>query len=144
MLIGGHVSSSGGLARALERAEALGCEAMQIFNQSPRAWRPTRHKPDDIDAFKEARRTSPVAVVLIHAVYLINCASNDAEIRNKSLASLTHALCVGDAIEADGVVVHPGSAGKTVEAIIDIGFDPNMTGFQCEGLVYRADGSPAR
>jgi deoxyribonuclease IV len=115
MLIGGHVSSSGGLAHALERAETLGCEAMQIFNQSPRAWRPTRYKTDDIDAFKDARRNSPVAVVVIHAVYLINCASNDGEIRAKSLASLTHALCVGDAIEADGVVVHPGSAGKAAE-----------------------------
>jgi deoxyribonuclease-4 len=115
MLIGGHVSSAGGLVRALERAEAFGCEAMQIFNQSPRAWRPTKYSAADLEAFRERRADSPVTSVVIHAVYLINCASDDPEIRRKSLASLTHALCIGDAIDADGVVVHPGS-GKGAAA----------------------------
>jgi deoxyribonuclease-4 len=110
MLIGGHVSSAGGLARAVERAEAMGCETMQIFNQSPRAWRPTKYGADDFRAFRERIADSPVESVFIHAVYLINLASDDAEVRRKSLASLTHALCVGDAIEAGGVVFHPGSA----------------------------------
>lgn len=124
MLIGGHVSSAGGLVSALERAEALGCEAMQIFNQSPRAWRLTKYRAADIDAFRERRSASPVKVVMIHAVYLINCASDNAEVRSKSLASLTHALCVGDAIDADGVIVHPGSgkgaaARKTLKLISD-------------------------
>jgi deoxyribonuclease-4 len=116
MLIGGHVSSAGGLARAVERAEALGCETMQIFNQSPRAWRPSRYTSADFRAFRERIANSPVESLFIHAVYLINLASDDAEIRRKSLASLTHALCVGDAIEAGGVIVHPGSAkGATQE-----------------------------
>jgi deoxyribonuclease IV len=116
MLIGGHVSSAGGLARAVERAEALGCETMQIFNQSPRAWRPSRYTTADFSAFRERIANSPVESLFIHAVYLINLASDDAEIRRKSLASLTHALCVGDAIEAGGVIVHPGSAkGATQE-----------------------------
>ena len=47
---------------------------------------------------------------MIHAVYLLNCASDDEDIRAKSLASLTHSLRVGDAIGAHGVVLHPGSA----------------------------------
>ena len=124
MLIGGHVSSGGGLLRALERAEALGCEAMQIFNQSPRAWRPTKYRAEDFEAFKARRSESPVEAVMIHAVYLINCASDDSEVRTKSLASLAHALCIGDAIEADGVIVHPGSgkgaaADKTLKLIGD-------------------------
>jgi deoxyribonuclease-4 len=109
MLIGGHVSTSGGLVRALERAEERGCETMQIFNQSPRMWRPTRYSEDDCAAFRERLATSPVQSVYIHAVYLINVASDDAEVGRKSLASLTHALSVGDAIGAKGVVVHPGS-----------------------------------
>jgi deoxyribonuclease IV len=109
MLIGGHVSSAGGLEQAVERADAFGCETMQIFNQSPRAWRPTRYTTEDFGAFRERIGKSPVQSVFIHAVYLINCASDDAEVRRKSLASLTHALCVGDAIGAGGVVVHPGS-----------------------------------
>jgi deoxyribonuclease-4 len=109
MLIGAHVSTAGGLVRAVERAEALGAEAMQIFNQSPRMWRPTRYSEADFAAFRERFATSPVKSVHIHAVYLINLASDDAEVRRKSLASLTHALTVGDAIGAAGVVVHPGS-----------------------------------
>jgi deoxyribonuclease-4 len=109
MLIGGHVSSSGGLVRALERAEEMGCETMQIFNQSPRAWRPTRYTDADFAAFRERFAESPVDSIFIHAVYLINCASDDPEVRRKSLASLTHALAVGDGIGAGGVIVHPGS-----------------------------------
>jgi deoxyribonuclease-4 len=109
MLIGGHVSTAGGLVRAIERAEERGCETMQIFNQSPRAWRPTRYSDTDFAAFRERLAASPVQSVYIHAVYLINVASDDAEVRGKSLASLTHALTVGDAIGANGVVVHPGS-----------------------------------
>jgi deoxyribonuclease IV len=109
MLIGGHVSTAGGLERALERAEELGCETMQIFNQSPRAWRPTAYSDADFAAFRKRLAASPVDSVYIHAVYLINLASDDAEVRRKSLISLTHALTVGDAIGAGGVIVHPGS-----------------------------------
>jgi deoxyribonuclease-4 len=109
MLIGGHISTAGGLVRALERAEERGCETMQIFNQSPRMWRPTNYSDADLAAFRKRLAASPVQSVYIHAVYLINVASDDAEVRRKSLASLTHALWVGDAIGAAGVVVHPGS-----------------------------------
>jgi deoxyribonuclease IV len=109
MLIGAHVSTAGGLVRALERAEERGAESMQIFNQSPRAWRPTNYSEDDFAEFRERLAASPVQSVYIHAVYLINVASDDAEVCRKSLTSLTHALSVGDGIGAAGVVVHPGS-----------------------------------
>jgi deoxyribonuclease-4 len=109
MLIGAHVSTSGGLAKAIERGEALGCESIQIFNQSPRMWRPTKYGPEDFAAFREAIDDSPVEAVAIHAVYLINCATKDKELRAKSLASLTHALRIGDGIGAAGVVLHPGA-----------------------------------
>lgn len=109
MLIGAHVSTSGGLDRAIERGSELGCESIQIFNQSPRMWRPTKYGLEDFAAFKEAMAGSPVEAVVIHAVYLINCATKDKELRKKSLASLTHALRIGDAIGASGVVLHPGA-----------------------------------
>jgi deoxyribonuclease-4 len=109
MLIGAHVSTSGGLDKAIERGSELGCESIQIFNQSPRMWRPTKYGPDDFAAFKDAMADSPVEAVVIHAVYLINCATKDRELRKKSLASLTHALRIGDAIGASGVVLHPGA-----------------------------------
>jgi len=109
MLIGAHVSTSGGLDKAIERGTERGCESIQIFNQSPRMWRPTKYGPDDFAAFKEAMADSPVEAVVIHAVYLINCATKDKELRKKSLASLTHALRIGDGIDAAGVVLHPGA-----------------------------------
>ncbi|MBA2764874.1 MAG: deoxyribonuclease IV [Thermoleophilaceae bacterium] len=109
MLIGGHVSPAGGLPNALVRGEEIGAEAIQIFHQSPRAWRPTNHRPEQIAEFVEKLGTGSVKAVAIHAVYLINCASKDPVIRKKSIASLTHALRLGDAIGAAGVVLHPGS-----------------------------------
>jgi deoxyribonuclease-4 len=109
MLIGAHVSTGGGLVRAIARAEERTCDAIQIFNQSPRMWRPTRYSDDDFAAFREAMERSRVDVVAIHMIYLINPAAKDTEMRRKSLQSLTHALRVGDEIGAMGVVVHPGA-----------------------------------
>ena len=119
MLIGAHVSPAGGLDKAIQRGEEKGCEAIQIFNQSPRMWRPTAYGEDDFAAFRAAMKPSPVKAVLIHAVYLINCASEDAEIRDKSRASLIQSLRVGAGIGAVGVVLHPGSAkqGDVTQAI---------------------------
>jgi deoxyribonuclease IV len=109
MLIGAHVSTGGGLSNAIERAEERLCDSIQIFNQSPRMWRPTRYSDDDFAAFREAMDASRVEVVAIHMIYLINPAGKDKEMRKKSLESLTHALRVGDGIGAIGVVVHPGA-----------------------------------
>jgi deoxyribonuclease-4 len=123
MLIGAHVSPAGGLPKAIERGVQRGCQAIQIFNQSPRMWKPTTYRDEDVAAFREAMAESPIDAVLIHAVYLLNCASEDRDIRAKSLASLTHSLRVGRAIGASGVVLHPGSAkqGDVGEAIARAG-----------------------
>lgn len=95
--------------KAVSRGSDLGCSSIQIFNQSPRAWKPTAYGEDDFTAFREAMDDSGVETVIIHAVYLINCATPEPELRAKSLASLTHALRIGDAIGATGVVLHPGA-----------------------------------
>jgi deoxyribonuclease-4 len=110
MLIGAHVSTAGGLAQAHQRGVELGCEAIQVWGQSPRQWRPSRWRDDDVAAFRERMADGPIRSVVIHAIYLINCASKDGDIRRKSAASLIHALRTGDEIGADGVVLHPGSA----------------------------------
>ena len=109
MLIGAHVSTAGGLVKAHGRGVEIGADAIQVFNQSPRMWKPTRWKDDDVAAFRELMAGGPIGSIVIHAVYLINCASKDPEIRAKSLTSLTHSLRMGDAIGATGVVLHPGS-----------------------------------
>jgi deoxyribonuclease-4 len=110
MLIGAHVSPAGGLANAIARGAERGCRAIQIFNQSPRMWKPTAYGEQDVESFRRARSQSSIDAVLIHTVYLLNCASEDADIRSKSLASLAHSLRVGALIGARGVVLHAGSA----------------------------------
>ena len=124
MLIGAHVSQAGGLSKAVGRGLERGCEAIQIFNQSPRMWKPTAYTATTTSPpFRDAMDDSPIDAVVIHAVYLINCGSDDAEIREKSLASLTQSLTVGDHIGATGVVLHAGSAktGDVGEAIARAG-----------------------
>ncbi|MGH2993704.1 MAG: deoxyribonuclease IV [Solirubrobacterales bacterium] len=108
-MIGIHVSTAGGLDRAVERGVEREADAIQIFNQSPRAWRPTRYTDDDFAAFREAIDGSRIEAVVIHAIYLINLATTDSEMRRKSTQSLAHALRVGDGIGSAGVVVHAGS-----------------------------------
>ena len=112
MLIGAHVSPAGGPANAVTRGVERGCRAIQIFNQSPRQWKPTEYDDEKVAAFKEAMKGSEVQALLIHAVYLVNCASEDPDLREKSLTSLTASLRAGAALGAVGVVVHPGSALK--------------------------------
>jgi len=123
MLIGAHVSPAGGLPRAIERGVERGCRSIQIFNQSPRMWKASVYRDEDVAAFTEAMAASAIDAVLIHAVYLLNCASEDPDIRAKSLASLTNSLRAGAAIGAAGVVLHPGSAktGDVGEAIARAG-----------------------
>jgi deoxyribonuclease IV len=110
MLIGAHVSPAGGPANAVERGVERHCRAIQIFNQSPRQWRPTVYDDEKVAAYKEAFERSDVDALLIHAVYLLNCASEDKEIRKKSLDSLVASLRAGQALGAAAVVLHPGSA----------------------------------
>src|SRR3954451_21334070 len=110
MYIGAHVSRAGGPAKACERGVEAGASAIQIFNQSPRMWRGRDYTAEEVDAFHEARKAHKMGPVLIHAVYLLNCASEDKALRDKSLASLKLALRDGDALDAHAVVLHAGSA----------------------------------
>ncbi|HYM58823.1 MAG TPA: deoxyribonuclease IV [Solirubrobacteraceae bacterium] len=112
MLIGAHVSPAGGPAKAVQRGVERTCHAIQIFNQNPRAWRPRDYSAEEIAEFHDAMAASEVGALMIHAVYLLNCASEDPEIRAKSLASLTASLRAGAALGTHCVVLHAGSALK--------------------------------
>ena len=109
MLFGAHVSSAGGISKAIDRIEEIGGNAVQVFTQSPRMWKPTAHTDEEIQRFRERRAEARVGAVVCHAVYLVNLASKDAEIREKSFASLQAALETGRALSADAVVFHVGS-----------------------------------
>ena len=108
MLIGAHVSPAGGPAKAVERGEERGCRSIQIFNQNPRQWKARVYTDDEVAAYHEAMEGSNVEQLVIHAVYLLNCASEDPEIRDKSLASLIVALNAGAQLKATGRRPAPG------------------------------------
>jgi deoxyribonuclease IV len=110
MLIGAHVSPAGGPAKAIERGREKGCRAIQIFNQSPRQWKPTVYSDEQVAAYHEAKRGSRIDALLIHAVYLLNTATTDKEMRAKTRTSLIASLQAGDALGAHAVVLHAGSA----------------------------------
>jgi deoxyribonuclease IV len=110
VLIGAHVSPAGGPANAIERGREKGCRAIQIFNQNPRAWRPTVYSDEQVAAYHEAKRGSRVDALLIHAVYLLNPATTDREMRRKTRDALIVALQAGDKLGAHAVVLHAGSA----------------------------------
>jgi deoxyribonuclease-4 len=109
VLIGAHVSSAGGIHTAIDRAEAMGADSVQVFTQSPRTWRPTNHPQENFDQFKERRAEVGIGGVLCHALYLINLANPKDDFYEKSVAALANTVDVGCAIDADGVVFHVGS-----------------------------------
>jgi deoxyribonuclease-4 len=120
VFIGAHVSSSGGIHTAVDRAEAIGCEAVQIFTQSPRTWRPTNHDPANLERFRERAAEAGLHGVVCHALYLINLAAPNDDIYEKSVAALRQTVDVACAIDADGVVFHVGShLGSGFEAGLD-------------------------
>jgi deoxyribonuclease IV len=117
VIAGAHVSVSGGIHTAVDRAEAIGASAVQVFTQSPRTWRPTNHDPANFERFKSRRAEAGLDGVLCHALYLINLAAPDDAVYEKSVAALVNTVDVACAIEADGVVFHVGShLGAGLEA----------------------------
>ena len=108
MQIGAHVSSAGGIDKAIDRAVEIGADSVQVFTQSPRAWRPTNHDPASFDRFREKRAEAGIGGVLCHAVYLCNLAAPDPVTYERSVATLRNTTEVASAIGAD-VVFHVGS-----------------------------------
>ncbi len=117
MLFGAHVSSAGGISKAIDRAEELGCDAVQVFTQSPRMWKPTVHSEEEIARFRERRTEAGVRAVVCHALYLVNLAGNDRELHRKSVTAMRASLETAAAIGSEGVVFHVGShLGKGLAA----------------------------
>jgi deoxyribonuclease-4 len=109
VLYGAHVSSAGGISTAIDRAEELGCDAVQVFTQSPRMWKPTAHAPEQVERFSSRRDEAGIRSVVCHALYLVNLASPDPDIHAKSVAAMRASLETASAIGAEGVVFHVGS-----------------------------------
>ena len=109
MLFGAHVSAAGGISKAIDRIEGVRGNAVQVFTQSPRMWRPTAHTEEELERFRARRREARVKYVSCHALYLTNLASREEEIRAKTLDALVATMETARGIAADAVVVHVGS-----------------------------------
>src|SRR5262249_38608257 len=109
MLIGAHVSSAGGIWNAVDRGVEIGCDAIQVFTQSPRVWEPTAHTEESVARFRQLRAGSRIDSVVYPAPYLVNRASPDRTIRTKSATAMRASLETAAAIESEGVIFHVGS-----------------------------------
>ena len=106
MLFGAHCS--GGIKKSLGNAVDMNADCVQLFVQSPRAWRFPNHDPKDFEAFRE-RRADLDMPALVHGLYLVNLAAPDDEIYEKSVDTMHSTMDAACAIDADGVVFHVGS-----------------------------------
>jgi len=109
MRIGAHLSTAGGIDTAVDRAEWIGADSLQVFTQSPRTWRPTNHDPASFERFRERRAETGLGDVLCHALYLCNLAAPKDDVYEKSVAAMQNTMEVARGIGADGVVFHIGS-----------------------------------
>lgn len=119
MRFGAHVPTRGRLARAVDYAEAIGADAIQIFASNPRAWSPPSLRHSAVDEFRERLDRSSVEAVFVHSTYLINVASPDPAFHRRSIHLAIAELGAAAAIGADGLVVHAGAggAGEREEAV---------------------------
>jgi deoxyribonuclease-4 len=110
MNIGAHVRGGGKLVPSLELGVEMGATSIQIFTQSPRMWKPSQYAPEVLAAYREAAaKNLTITDTFCHATYLINLASADLELYEKSVACLTHNLSVARGIGSSGLVLHVGS-----------------------------------
>ncbi len=119
MRIGGHVSITGGLPKAIERQQAIGGNCGQMFFTGPSAWRASVLPDDEVAAFQVAAVASDIAPWIVHAIYLINLASEDERIWQGSIRSLQAYRQLGARAGVLGIVVHTGThRGAGLEAVL--------------------------
>jgi deoxyribonuclease-4 len=117
MRIGRHMPTNSNAVKAAGLAHSIGCNAIQIFASNPTGWRPTGGGEELCLAFAQAARSYDLDPVVLHAPYLINLASPDEVVRNKSIALLRWTLQRGSLLGASAVVLHVGShKGAGVES----------------------------
>lgn len=117
--VGGHVSASGGLYRAVERAVEREMEALQFFVSAPQTWRATKHSDEDIERFREAYAESGLGETWVHNIYLANLATETDEQLEKSVGSVVNAMHIAERLGIEGVVLHTGShRGRGLEAVL--------------------------
>ena len=110
MRLGAHMSTAGGAYKAFARGDEAGCDTMLIFTKSNRQWKAKPITEADVAAFREAQATySHIDPVAVHASYLINVASPDPALWEKSYQALKDEVERADAFGLSFLTFHPGS-----------------------------------
>jgi deoxyribonuclease-4 len=115
MILGVHVSGAGKIYEALDRAQALKCQTLQIFSRNPQQWRTAPLSPKDIEEFKRRRKKFHIDPVFIHISYLINLASPNPRLYQGSIQAYIDDIQEADKLKADYIVTHMGSHKETSE-----------------------------
>lgn len=118
--LGGHVSIAGGIYNAVQNTLNIGGNCMQIFAGSPRLWFRKPFPETDVKKFKEGISTNNLGPVFIHALYLVNLATDNPDLLEKSVSSLVADLNNGYQINSAGIIVHVGShQGRGFDSVKD-------------------------
>ncbi len=107
--IGAHVSAAGGVSNAFLNAQRIGAETIQIFGASPRAWQASLPPASETKKFKLLQKQTGIQPVFLHAPYLVNIATPDEVIYQKSIKNLTGHLKIAQLLGAQGVIFHIGT-----------------------------------
>ncbi len=126
--IGCHVSIAGGVSKAVTRAVERGCECIQIFTTSPRAWKHQTHKPEEVEAFRGGVKRHRLAPVVVHGSYLLNLASKQAWLLKRSIAMLAETFQWADRLGCASVIIHVGHCEEARMA----------EGLRCAGRALKA------
>ncbi len=119
MRIGAHVSSAGGISRAVDRAVEIGAETIQVFCSPPQGWAYKPPPEDEVIAFRQKSEETGIGPAFLHGIYLMNFGSPDPELIAKSKAALSNYMECAAQIGATGVIFHSGShKGQGFEAVL--------------------------
>lgn len=119
MRIGAHVSTAGGISKAIERANSIGAEAVQIFASGPQSWRVKMVTDAEAADYKRKAAESKIDHTFLHGIYLINLAAKTEDHLGKGIDSLVQYMQFGSAIGAKGVIFHIGShKGAGCDAVL--------------------------
>ncbi|HAL62314.1 MAG TPA: deoxyribonuclease IV [Chloroflexi bacterium] len=117
MPLGAHMSISGGVDKAIDRGQEVGCDTIQIFTRTPRQWKMRGFSEEEVEGFRRKREEAGISPVFAHDTYLINLGSPDEELWKRSIAVFEDELARCDALGLPFLVVHPGShVGQGEEA----------------------------
>ena len=109
MKIGAHVKTAGGVEKAIDRAEEIGAEAIQIFSGAPQAWRRKEYRPEEVEAYRARAAETGIGPAFVHGVYLVNLATDNPENLAKGIDALVHDMKVCHLLGSPGVIFHIGS-----------------------------------